>query len=382
MDVLKSDDFLYIANKDPQLPCVHSTSEDSLLAFRESLSNRIKVEIKEEVDDWEVPQEDTSTSFVNDSLGCADIDIGPSASWNDFYQSLREESSIQEIIIPENNSDTLTQVRVENNGERKRYQRFREKKFVCDECDRCFTLKQNVQQHVMIYHMNGAKQLQLKRGKRFKCLKCTQPTIFKTLEQARRHDIAKHGIKTSGARSFKCDQCPKVYPTSSALKEHITIVHLKERPFECEECGIRFGRKGGLRRHLQMVHENQLFMCQFEGCTHPGYKCTKALAAHIRSVHTKDRPFKCMLCDRTFVRKNDLKTHEMTHQATATLICPSCNKAFKRIAGLRAHKKRCKGGIVVKKEEESEEGVEKEEKKETAVVECNKPIKVEEPSSP
>ncbi|GMS84881.1 hypothetical protein PENTCL1PPCAC_7056 [Pristionchus entomophagus] len=381
MDVLKSDAFLYLAklDKDPQLPCGKSPSNDSLLAFRDSQSSRIKVEIKEEVDDWEGPnEEDITHSYIDNTLGNAEIDIGPSASWNEFYQSLREESSIQEIIVPENN-DPIEPVLHENNGERKKYQRFREKKFVCDECDRCFTLKQNVQQHVMIYHMNGAKQLQVKRGKRFKCLKCGQ--VFKTLEQARKHDVAKHGVKTSGIRVFKCEQCPKVYPTSSALKEHVMIFHLKERPFECAECGIRFGRKGGLRRHMQMVHENQLYMCPFEGCKHPGYKCTKvhpllslfsilkhsfeALAAHIRSVHTNDRPFRCMLCDRTFVRKNDLKTHEMTHQATATLICQSCNKAFKRLAGLRAHKKRCK---LAKKEEEEEKEIKKEiEKKEEEV---------------
>lgn len=353
------------------------------------------MEIKQEVDDWEASpiQEDVAHPFIDNPLENAEIEIGPSASWNEFYQSLREESSIQEIIIPDSTSDAVEPILVENNGERKRYQRFREKKFVCDECDRCFTLKQNVQQHVMIYHMNGEKQLQVKRGKRFKCLKCDQ--VFKTLEQARKHDIAKHGMKASGSRVFKCEQCPKIYPTSSALKEHITIFHLKERPFECAECGIRFGRKGGLRRHMQMVHENQLYMCPFDGCTHPGYKCTKALAAHIRSVHTKDRPFRCMLCDRTFVRKNDLKTHEMTHQATASLICTDCNKAFKRLAGLRAHKKRCRGGVK-KEEEEEENGIKKEVKEEEEdegkiikkeveedpVVECTKTIKLEEPSSP
>ncbi|GMT14792.1 hypothetical protein PFISCL1PPCAC_6089, partial [Pristionchus fissidentatus] len=353
MDILQSDAFIYIGNEDPQLPCAQSSSENSLLAFRDSLGvGRIKVEIKEEVDDWDVlpTQDDFVQPHVDALHEETEIEIGPSASWNEFYQSLREETSIQEIIVPEDTVDAPEPVLAENNAERKKYQRFREKKFVCDECDRCFTLKQNVQQHVMIYHMNGPKQLQIKRGKRFKCLKCDQ--VFKTLDQARKHDVAKHGVKTTGLRVFKCEQCPKVYPTSSALKEHVSIHHLNERPFECEECGIRFGRKGGLRRHMTMVHENQLFKCPYDGCTHPGYKCTKALTAHIRSVHTKDRPFRCLLCDRTFVRKNDLKTHELTHQSTASLMCPGCNKGFKRVAGLRAHKKRCRGGV--KKEEEEE----------------------------
>ncbi|KAK6040536.1 zinc finger, C2H2 type [Cooperia oncophora] len=67
----------------------------------------------------------------------------------------------------------------------------------------------------------------------------------------------------------------------------------KERNFVCEECGQKFGRRGGLRRHVQMVHQNHLHMCPYEGCDHPGYKCSKALTAHIRSVHTNVRPCEC-----------------------------------------------------------------------------------------
>lgn len=53
------------------------------------------MEIKEEVDDWDVPQEDSTNPYIDDHLDHNEIDIGPSASWNEFYQSLREESSIQ-----------------------------------------------------------------------------------------------------------------------------------------------------------------------------------------------------------------------------------------------------------------------------------------------
>lgn len=41
---------------------------------------------------------------------------------------------------------------------------------------------------------------------------------------------------------------------------------------------------------MLMVHENYTYNCPYAGCTHPGYKCSKALAAHIRAVHTNDRP--------------------------------------------------------------------------------------------
>ncbi|EPB65317.1 zinc finger, C2H2 type, partial [Ancylostoma ceylanicum] len=72
-----------------------------------------------------------------------------------------------------------------------------------------------------------------------------------------------------------CEECGKRFASAFQLREHISIQHLKERNFVCEECGQKFGRRGGLRRHVQMVHQNHLHMCPYEGCDHPGYKCSK-----------------------------------------------------------------------------------------------------------
>ncbi|KAE9415561.1 hypothetical protein Angca_004447, partial [Angiostrongylus cantonensis] len=117
----------------------------------------------------------------------------------------------------------------------------------------------------------------------------------------------------------------QIYNTQNQLKEHIDVVHQNLRPYKCERCGMEFGRAGGLRRHDIMVHQQKKHACPYEGCNHPGYKCTKALAAHIRSVHTLDRPFACLFCEKTFVRKNDLKVHELTHSNRSHFFCSKCN---------------------------------------------------------
>ncbi|KAI6223278.1 Zinc finger protein [Aphelenchoides besseyi] len=232
---------------------------------------------------------------------------------------------------------------------RKRYQRFREKKFVCDECGHWFTMKQNVQMHIFNYHMGENRRKHI-RSNRIPCDKCNQ--VFRTSTQLRKHESRSHKIKREKKEKHECDQCDREYSSAHQLREHITITHLKLKPYKCDDCDARFGRTGGLRRHRIMVHTDHKFNCPFEGCEHPGYKCSKALAAHIRSVHTKERPYVCAVCEKSFVRRNDLKMHEETHDPTSGHKCEFCHHAFKRTVYLKKHQRICSkqpGGSSIKK---------------------------------
>ncbi|KAK6739277.1 hypothetical protein RB195_020993 [Necator americanus] len=273
-----------------------------------------------------------------------------SASWDEVFSrplvALDGHNFIKEIFV---NDRHLVKPDAIQNSEppkfvepRQKFQRFRQKKFVCDECDRSFTMKQNVQQHFFQYHNpNGARKKAVRTiSKRFQCTKCNK--IFKTLEKAKRHEVRMHGEKISPS-VFVCHHCNKVYNAHSQLKEHVDVVHENRRPYKCEHCGVNFGRAGGLRRHDMMVHQQRTHACPYKECKHPGYKCTKALAAHIRSVHTMDRPFKCLFCEKTFVRKNDLKVHETTHSTQCEYMCAKCNSSFRRSIYLQKHEKRCNG---------------------------------------
>ncbi|CAD5217042.1 unnamed protein product [Bursaphelenchus xylophilus] len=264
-----------------------------------------------------------------DDMLCQEYEV---ENWKKFFQIIDDSNTIQEIYVESKESRPIIK-----DGPRQRYQRFREKAFVCDVCDHWFTLKQNVQMHIFNYHM-GPNTVKPRRGKRYKCTKCEQ--MFKSLSQAQKHERRMHKEKIR-QMFFRCEECGKVYQTASQLREHVSIMHLNERPFKCEQCDAAFGRRGGLRRHIVMVHTGHTYKCPIDGCEHPGYKCSKALAAHIRSVHTKDRPFVCLMCEKSFVRKNDLKMHEFTHGNGASFECELCGESFKRAVYRKKHQVHC-----------------------------------------
>ncbi|PIC46954.1 hypothetical protein B9Z55_006464 [Caenorhabditis nigoni] len=118
--------------------------------------------------------------------------------------------------------------------------------------------------------------------------------------------------KNENSRPYVCSACNSNQKTAYQFCEHMAIHHSdpNDRVWKCVYCSTSFGRRGGLRRHVQMVHMQMMHKCPIENCSHPGYKCTKALNAHVRT-HT--RPFTCDRCDAAFARKNDLQVHQFTH---------------------------------------------------------------------
>ncbi|KAE9418262.1 hypothetical protein Angca_000395, partial [Angiostrongylus cantonensis] len=53
-----------------------------------------------------------------------------------------------------------------------RFSRFREKTFVCDVCEAAFTLKQNVQSHLFIYHVKDDGSMKQHTRLMYKCDRC------------------------------------------------------------------------------------------------------------------------------------------------------------------------------------------------------------------
>ncbi|KAJ2796741.1 hypothetical protein H4R21_004592 [Coemansia helicoidea] len=90
----------------------------------------------------------------------------------------------------------------------------------------------------------------------------------------------------------------------------------QQRRFNCDVCDRSFARQYNLKTH--------------------------------RLTHFPDkeesRPYKCPHCPKAFTRRHDLQRHAILHQRTGKHPCPGCGRAFPRKDSLRSHLKlECSG---------------------------------------
>jgi KRAB domain-containing zinc finger protein len=105
-----------------------------------------------------------------------------------------------------------------------------------------------------------------------------------------------------------CHICPKIFPSRSALKEHLYSHVAESEQKQCTECGKWLKNDSTLRSHMKS-HSSQLFRCPH--CSKV-YNFPQSLRAHMRS-HSNTHPYKCLECGKTFKLKKGLKVSTCHH---------------------------------------------------------------------
>lgn len=191
------------------------------------------------------------------------------------------------------------------------------------DCLTCGKTVENLGKHVNEEHKTNNINESLK------CSQCDK--VYTKVAELNRHFNSAHlGIKA------KCPICQKeLLPTK--ITSHIRMVHEKVKNHWCKECGKGFYDKRDMDLHVQRIHLHTKELCiecgkelsagqlknHIKKC-HSGdaFKvicpiCGKKvgyLDEHIKSVHKKEKNFKCPHCPLEVYKKNTLKRHLAWHE--------------------------------------------------------------------
>uniref|UniRef100_A0A3Q1CLH3 C2H2-type domain-containing protein n=1 Tax=Amphiprion ocellaris TaxID=80972 RepID=A0A3Q1CLH3_AMPOC len=108
-------------------------------------------------------------------------------------------------------------------------------------------------------------------------------------------------VQNPGNIQHKCFQCLKCFPSASKLQRH-EMVHTGLRPFCCLICGKTFRQAPHLKTH-ERTHltfkKRRLHICRIccKNFSSP-YKLSRHLV-----THSGIRPYRCILCNKTFTQK-------------------------------------------------------------------------------
>lgn len=112
-----------------------------------------------------------------------------------------------------------------------------------------------------------------------------------------------------------CLHCSRYFSNKSLLSQHISSVHMQERPFTCMECFYKTSSLSSLR-------------------------------LHVRS-HTGEKPFKCEECGYKTSDHNTLRKHKMRHTGEKRYGCSFCTYKCIQASSYKKHLKTKHPGSVV-----------------------------------
>lgn len=109
-----------------------------------------------------------------------------------------------------------------------------------------------------------------------------------------------------------CAVCKGTFDTKEELQIHECCHFRKEtnqKVYVCKTCNIAFKTSEGLEKH-QLAHPNgKKISCYFCDICDNTFKSKQTLNTHLYNVHLKEKPFKCQICNMSFIVENNYCRH-------------------------------------------------------------------------
>ena len=129
---------------------------------------------------------------------------------------------------------------------------------------------------------------------------------------------------------YSCPTCKLNCQSKAHLDVHV-LSHGTQKPFKCDICGRGFIRKWNLKSHY-LVHSNDPDVLESLSDD-----CKAELTAYLAEAEERRKAFQCQVCEHSFGDRNQLKMHIRIHTGERPFECEKCGKRFTQRSSLNTH---------------------------------------------